>query len=54
MKEAMQTVRFGKTAKDPKTRYEQTNEERLNDNFRMLQEAIEELQAEVKRLRSEG
>ena len=51
MKEAIQTVRFGKTAKDPTNRYQQTNEERLNDNFRMLQEAIEKIQAEINNLR---
>ena len=52
MEKAMQTVHFGKAANEPKTRYELTNEERLNGNFRTLQEMIESLQAEIDRLRN--
>lgn len=52
MKDALQTVRFGKAANEPKTRYEQTNEDRLNENFRMMQDEIESLRAEIDRLRN--
>lgn len=52
MKDALQTVHFGKAANEPKTRYEQTNEDRLNENFRAVQEEIEALQAEIERLRN--
>lgn len=52
MEEAMQTVHFGKAANEPKTRYEQTNEDRLNGNFRTLQEKLESLQTEIDRLRN--
>lgn len=51
MKDALQTVHLGK-ANEPKTRYEQTNEDRLNENFRILQEEIEAIQAEIERLRN--
>ncbi len=52
MKDALQTVRLGKSANEPKTRYEQTNEDRLNENFRMMQDEIESLRAEIDRLRN--
>ena len=52
MKDAMQTIRFGKAANEQKTRYEQTNEDRLKENFRTLQEEIESLRAEIERLRN--
>ena len=51
MNGALQPIRFGKAANDPKTRYEQTNEDRLNEDLRMLQEAIEKIQAEINNLR---
>ncbi len=35
-KDAMQIVRFGKTADEPKTRYQQAQEDRLNENFRKM------------------
>ena len=52
MKEAIQQIHFGKAANEPKTRYEQSNEDRMNENFRMLQEEIESMQAEIERLRN--
>ncbi len=52
MKDAMQIIRFGKTVSEQKTRYEQANEDRLNENFRTLQEEIESLRAELDRLRN--
>jgi len=48
----MQPVRLGHTSNEQKTRFEQTNEDRLNENFRRLYEAIDALQAEIERLRN--
>lgn len=35
-KEALQIVHFGKALGEPKTRYQQVQEDRLNENFRMM------------------
>lgn len=48
----MQPVRFGKKSDEQKTRFEQTNEDRMNENFRRLYEAVDALQAEIERLRN--
>ena len=52
MKEAIQQIHFGKVANETKTRYEQTNEDRLNENFRMQQKELESLRKEIDRLRN--
>lgn len=52
MNDAMQMVHLGKYANAEKTRYEQANEDRLNENFRMLQKKIESLQDGIRKLRT--
>ena len=52
MNDAMQMVHLGKYANAEKTRYEQANEDRLNENFRMLQKKIESLQDGIQKLRT--
>ena len=51
-KVTIDTVRLGKTSDEPKTRYLQSNEDRLNMNFRRLAELVEELQEEIEKLKN--
>ena len=39
-KDALQTVHFGAAANEPKTRYQQAQEDRMNDNFRLLMDML--------------
>ena len=43
MKDALQIVRFGKVVNELKTRYQQAQEDRLNDNFRLLTDKLQEI-----------
>jgi len=52
MEDALQTVHLAKTVNEPMTGYQKANEDRLNENFRLLQGKIEALQREIERLRN--
>ena len=43
MQNAMQIVHLGKAHDDPKTRYQQAQEDRLNDNFRAVWELLQSI-----------
>ena len=47
---ALDIIKLGKTHDDETTRYQRSNEDRLNSNFRKLLEAVEELQKRVEQL----
>lgn len=51
---AIQPVRFGKAAGEAMTPFQRANEERLNNNLRMLQEQIEALQKHLDSLDNGG
>ena len=52
MTDALHTVHLSKTVNESMTGYQKTNEDRLNDNFRILQDKIESLQKEIEDLRN--
>lgn len=52
MQDAMQVIRFGTDANEKKTPFVRANEDRLNENFRLLFEMVEDLQKQVSDLRA--
>ena len=52
MDDALQTVHLAKTVNEPMTGYQKANEDRLNENFRMLQDKLESLRKEIERLQA--
>ena len=52
MNDALHTVRLSKTVNEPMTGYQKANEDRLNENFRILQDQLESLKKEIENLRN--